>query len=280
MNHLVKKLTIWLWCSVACSLSVFAGTTPPVNLPVSSERILFADYTLTINIVGNGSVTPISGTVYPEGTVVSLDPQADPGWTFDSWSGGLTGSDDPASITMNSDVTVTATFTQDEYSLTLTNDGHGTASADHAGPYIYNESIELTATPNTGYSFTGWTGNFNSTANPATFNITQNSTVQANFTLLQYALTVQTDGTPGAIATGSGSVDHGVAASISVNVPAGYNFTGWTVTSGTASIADPSSASTTATLTTGAATVRANFSAIEYSLTLTNDGHGTASADH
>jgi uncharacterized repeat protein (TIGR02543 family) len=71
------------------------------------------EYTLTVNIVGSGSVTksPDQAT-YLSGIVVTLDPQAAADWTFTGWSGDLSGSNDPKNITMNSDKTVTATFTQ------------------------------------------------------------------------------------------------------------------------------------------------------------------------
>jgi len=73
------------------------------------------EYTLAVNIVGDGTVSldPAVGPSYPLGTEVTLDPQAGLGWTFAGWSGGLSGSDDPAKITMDSNKSITATFTQD-----------------------------------------------------------------------------------------------------------------------------------------------------------------------
>ena len=67
--------------------------------------------TLTVNTVGNGYVdlNPAGGS-YPSGTVVTLTANADPGWTFDGWSGDLTGNTNPDTITMDGDKTVTATF--------------------------------------------------------------------------------------------------------------------------------------------------------------------------
>src|SRR6185295_8617463 len=51
---------------------------------------------------------------------------------------------------------------------------------------------------------------------------------------------------------------------------------GWTVTMGTASIANPANASTTVTLTSGDATVIANFTAVTYTVTYSaNGGIGT-----
>ena len=68
-------------------------------------------YTLTVNPVGNGSVTlDPAGGVYTGGAEVELTAVADPGWAFSGWSGDLSGSTNPETITMHGDKTVTATF--------------------------------------------------------------------------------------------------------------------------------------------------------------------------
>jgi len=76
-------------------------------------------YTLAVTIVGSGSVAKNPDeTCYAYDTVVTLTPTADPGWTFDGWSGA-----DVAdlvdvgggnwTITMNSNKAVIATFVED-----------------------------------------------------------------------------------------------------------------------------------------------------------------------
>jgi len=61
--------------------------------------------------VGSGSVTPTPDlTVYSCGDPVQLDATPDAGWNFTGWSGDLTGTDNPAFITMNRAMNVTATF--------------------------------------------------------------------------------------------------------------------------------------------------------------------------
>ncbi len=68
-------------------------------------------YSLTINIIGNGSVTADPDwPVYPEGTVVTLTAYPDQGWEFDHWSGGASGPNNPTQITMDSDKLVNAHF--------------------------------------------------------------------------------------------------------------------------------------------------------------------------
>jgi len=70
-------------------------------------------YTLTINTIGSGTVTksPDQAT-YAYGTTVTLMAVSDTGWDFSHWSGDLTGSTNPDTITMTSDKTVTATFNE------------------------------------------------------------------------------------------------------------------------------------------------------------------------
>jgi hypothetical protein len=83
-------------------------------------------YTLYTNSVGSGTVTPASGNSYAAGTVVDVEATADSGWQFDSWSGDLSGSDNPTTITMDSDKTITATFV---------------AQAPSTGWIVYNDLV-------------------------------------------------------------------------------------------------------------------------------------------
>jgi PKD repeat protein len=68
-------------------------------------------YTLTVNTIGDGIVvlTP-PGPTYPENTIVDLEAIAAGGWKFIEWQGDLTGSNNPTTILMDSNKTVTAVF--------------------------------------------------------------------------------------------------------------------------------------------------------------------------
>ena len=55
----------------------------------------------------------------------------------------------------------------------------------------------------------------------------------------------------------------------------GYEFDSWTVTSGSAIIADDADSSTTVRLEEGDATVEAVFTPLDYNLTISDDGNGT-----
>ncbi|HWR26852.1 MAG TPA: PA14 domain-containing protein, partial [Candidatus Thermoplasmatota archaeon] len=74
--------------------------------------VLPPQYTLAMNTIGSGSVTknPNQST-YNSGTIVTLTATPASGWSFTGWSGDLTGSTNPTTITMTGNKAVTATFT-------------------------------------------------------------------------------------------------------------------------------------------------------------------------
>ena len=158
------------------------------------------------------------------------------------------------------------------YQLTVTSTTGGTITAPASSPVTVNhgEATTITAVATAGYTFTGWTvvsGSGVTIATPSALSTTATLTsgdaaVRANFTLNTYQLTVTstTGGTITAPASSPVTVNHGEATTITALATAGYTFTGWTVVSGSGvTIATPSALSTTATLTSGDAAVRANF---------------------
>jgi len=78
----------------------------------SEDCSVVPQYSLTVNITGNGSVVPSpTGSIYDNGTVVTLTATPNAGWVFTGWSGDLTGTANPANITMDVNKIVTALFT-------------------------------------------------------------------------------------------------------------------------------------------------------------------------
>lgn len=67
---------------------------------------------LTVTIEGSGEVTfdPDDGGFYALNTVVTLTAVPEAGWVFSGWSGDLTGSDNPATVTVDAAKNITATF--------------------------------------------------------------------------------------------------------------------------------------------------------------------------
>jgi hypothetical protein len=103
-------------------------------------------YTLTINKVGNGTVTPASGNSYLVGTVVNIEAKPDTGWQFKNWSGDLSSTTNKTTITMTSNKTIIATFTINPTVLvvwTAYNDLAGAAAASPTTNYHSGNSGPL-----------------------------------------------------------------------------------------------------------------------------------------
>ncbi|MEN6579996.1 MAG: hypothetical protein ABFD05_05115 [Anaerolineaceae bacterium] len=156
--------------------------TMEANTSITANFIQI-EYTLTITPVGSGTVTvePLQAT-YHYGDVVTLTPEPDPGWSFDSWGGDATGTDDPLSYTILGDTSITATFTQDEYLLTVTPIGSGTVTIEPMqATYHYGEEVTLFAIPEASWLFYGWDGDATGTENPLTIMIVDHTNITATF---------------------------------------------------------------------------------------------------
>jgi 5-hydroxyisourate hydrolase-like protein (transthyretin family) len=100
------------------------------------------EYTLTVNILGSGGVTKNPDQlIYTYGTVVELTANADPGWSFDSWSDDLVSGNNLETITMDGDKTVTATFT-----VTPVNDPPVANDQSVSTEFNTSKAVTLTAT--------------------------------------------------------------------------------------------------------------------------------------
>ena len=154
------------------------------NMTVTATFVEWPPCTLTVNTVGNGSVTlDPPGNIYPESTAVELTAVPDSGWVFDAWSGGLTGSDNPDTLTMAGNMTVTATFVEGpECTLTVNTVGSGSVTLNPpGGVYGWDATVELTAVPDSGWVFDTWSGDLTGSANPDTIVMIGNMTVTATF---------------------------------------------------------------------------------------------------
>ena len=212
-----------------------AGSNNPDTIVIDGNMTVTAvftqnGYTLTVNVTGSGSVTkdPDQAT-YTYGQSVELTANADTGWSFDHWEGDLAGSDNPDSIVIDGNMTVTAVFTQNGYTLTVNVTGSGSVTKDpDQATYTYGQSIELTANADTGWSFDHWEGDLAGSDNPDAIVIDGNMTVTAVFTQNGYTLTVNV--------TGSGSVSkdpdqatytYGQSVELTANADPGWSFDHW-----------------------------------------------------
>jgi hypothetical protein len=215
------------------SQSGFADV-PENTITITSVTIEKDECALTVNVVGQGNVTPSSG-VQQRGSVVPLSATPAGGWAFSSWTGDASGSNPSTQVTMDGNKKVTATFIQippNQHALTVNTSGQGTVTLDPSGG-VYDEgtTVTLTANPASGWEFSGWSGSLSGSTNPTTLAMDADKNVTATFTqipLTQHALTVNTSGQGSVTLNPSGGVyDEGTTVTLTANPASGWEFSGW-----------------------------------------------------
>jgi uncharacterized repeat protein (TIGR02543 family) len=208
---------------------------------------------------------------FVEETVIELEAQPLAGYEFVSWSGDLSGGENPISLEMDSAKVVTAIFTNITHPLIIQVTGHGSTNPA-AGTYNYAEGTEVTviASPDSGWRFDSWSGGvpypYLATN---TIVITSDETITASFSQIMHSLTLTAQGN-GHLTPEIGTHSYGEGSEVTVTaIPdSGWQFDGWS-----GEVSDPDSATTTVVITSDK-TVTANFSQIMHSLTLTAEGNG------
>ncbi len=205
----------------------------PCQFIVDSDKAVTAvfmkQWTLTMNLgAGGASVSPGTG-VYDQGPV-QISATALPDYVFLNWSGDYTGSDNPATILLNSDMNVTANFALAQYTLTTNVNPAGAGSVvlnPAGGVYNAGTPVQITANANPGYRFGSWSGDHTGSTNPDTITMTANKTVTANF-VARYELVVlvSPEGT-GTVDPDRGIYDNGTVVNPVPTPNEGYVFDRW-----------------------------------------------------
>ncbi len=168
-------------------------------LSVKNQLIITkeASSTTYYNITANANPTA-GGTVtgdgrYAEGATATLTATPATGYTFTNWKKGNTvvSSNPTITFTVTEDATYVANFTLNSYTITTSVNPANAGTVTGAGTYNHGATATLTATANTGYTFTNWTKNGTQVSTNATysFSVTEAATLVANFTPLSYVVT-------------------------------------------------------------------------------------------
>jgi uncharacterized repeat protein (TIGR02543 family) len=213
-------------------------------------------FVLAITKSGTGSVTSTPSGIdcgatcwanFASGASVILNAAPASGYSFAGWSGACGGTGDCV-MTMNAAQNVTALFSQNpvSYSLTINTSGSGSVSSAPSGidcggicsaSFAANTQVTLTPTPVTGYRFLQWSSACGGTGNCV---VTMDSAKSVAASFLQNpptaTLTVSTNGS-GKVISSTGEIDCGAVCSAQYQAPLAatltatpadsFTFTGW-----------------------------------------------------
>ena len=101
-----------------------------------------ATYKLNVTVVGAGHVVPSANIRYPEGTVKTLTAYPKYGYNFLNWSGDLSGTENPAKVTMDNDMDIIANFSSPTGIDDLENKDFGLHN--YPNPFSSNTTIKFT----------------------------------------------------------------------------------------------------------------------------------------
>ena len=178
------------------SWSGVSGTNNTTSIVMDSDKSVVAlfvkkQYSLKVSIEGEGQVTEKIikagvSTDYNSGTIVELSANPTSEWVFIEWKGDLSGTKNPAQITINEPKNITAVFEKKQYPLNIEIEGEGSVEETiiKAGtPNSYNSGtvVSLKAVPENGWSFLKWSGDVLSFENPIEITVDTSKNIKAEF---------------------------------------------------------------------------------------------------
>ena len=193
-------------------------------------------YTVTVsaNPTNGGNVT--GGGTYNQGQSCTVTATANSGFTFTNWTenGSVVSTQANYTFVVNTNRNLVANFqaqTQN-YNITVSANPTNGGSVTGGGSYSQGASCTVTATANSGYTFTNWTenGSVVSTQANYTFTVNGNRTLVANFQAQpqNYTITVSANPANAGTVSGGGTFQQGQTCTVHATPATGYTFVRWT----------------------------------------------------
>jgi uncharacterized repeat protein (TIGR02543 family) len=151
-------------------------------------------------------------------------------YEFVNWSGDYESTDTTIIILMDSAIHLTANYKPlPYYSLDVFAINGDVTKFPNRSYYISGITVELTATPDNGYEFVSWSGDYEGTENPLSIAITEDMELWANFQqILYYTLTVHSENGDVTLFPESSAYLNGSTVELTANPDSGYVFISWT----------------------------------------------------
>ncbi|PCI70720.1 MAG: hypothetical protein COB38_06890 [Gammaproteobacteria bacterium] len=288
----------------SCSVDMNTDkTVAAVFVEVDQEPETF---TLSLSKTGNGTISSNPSGIncgssctadFDQNITISLTAVASSGYVFDRWTGACTGSNN-CSVNMTADRSVAAVFNEESstqnYNLSVVVNGSGNVTSSPSGincgadcseSYVENTQINLTASANSGWVFSSWTGSC-SGQDTCTINMNANKSVTATYieeTVVTHLLTVTLsgDGTvtsnPVGINCGSDCTEEyneNLQVDLTANASAGFVLSSW---SGACSGAGSCSVTMDTAKTVTATFIEEDLELFDLSIAISGSGNVTSS---
>jgi hypothetical protein len=116
-----------------------------------------------------------------------------------------------------------------QYTISASASPSNGGAVSGGGTYTSGQQITLTAAPNSGWVFNGWSenGSIVWTGNNYTFNVTGNRTLVAQFSQQQFSIALNINNSQGGIVSGGGFYTSGQQVTVTATPNPGWRFNGW-----------------------------------------------------
>ena len=168
--------------------------------------------------------TATGGGSYNYLSQVALTAVPAPHYHFTMWNDSI--EDNPRTITVTRDTTLTAHFAIDRHTIGVNTANATQGTASGSSTVDYNTAIWISATPNYGYHFTQW--NDGNSSNPRRVVVSQDTVFTASFAPNQYTATcMANDNSRGSVTTAGGSYNYLTSVTFTAVPNANYHFLRW-----------------------------------------------------
>ncbi|MEX1213387.1 MAG: BspA family leucine-rich repeat surface protein [Balneolaceae bacterium] len=170
----------------------------PQRVTVDKEKTVTAvfekaeSYELEVSSSDGGSVDSEfvegkrSGDSFIHGSKVEFRANPEEGYRFVGWSGDLSGNENPVTISMDENKSISASFEIRNYPLTIETTGEGSVQEKvvqslNENSYEHGTTVELTASASEGWVFSHWSGALSGGENPQRLTVDEEKEVTAVF---------------------------------------------------------------------------------------------------
>lgn len=180
----MKSLQILILSSSLILVTACSSSAPEVDETIQP---IVENFTLSVEQSEGGTIDNNGGR-YENGSSVTITAIPDSEYLFTNWSNGAT--DNPLTLTINNDISISAVFEKRQYPLSIYISGQGSVSetiiTSSKTPTDYDAGslVRLTANPSSGWMFSNWSGSVSSTTNPIELTINETKNVTVTFSLI------------------------------------------------------------------------------------------------